>query len=173
VIVPLSEQRGLAGAVGADHADDAAGRQLEGEVVDQEFVAEAFCQALEIDHVLTEPLGDRNRDLRGLGLLLAGLLQQFFVALVARLGFGLARLRRGRDPFLFALQGALVGDILAAFLRHALLLLRQPGGVVALVGNALAAVELENPRGDVVEEVAVMGDDQNGAGIVSQMAFQP
>src|SRR6202011_2985108 len=29
-----AEQRGLAGAVGADHADNAAGRQLEGEVVD-------------------------------------------------------------------------------------------------------------------------------------------
>src|SRR3954471_16870454 len=28
------EQRGLAGAVGADHADDAARRQLEGEILD-------------------------------------------------------------------------------------------------------------------------------------------
>jgi hypothetical protein len=34
-------------------------------------------------------------------------------------------------------------------------------------------VELENPAGDVVEEVAIVGDDQNGAGIVAQMAFQP
>ena len=60
-----------------------------------------------------------------------------------------------------------------AFLRQPLLLLRQPFGVIALVGNALAAVELENPGGHVVEEVAVMGDDQDGARIVAQMAFQP
>ncbi len=34
-------------------------------------------------------------------------------------------------------------------------------------------VELEDPAGDVVEEVAVVGDDQDGAGIIAQMAFQP
>src|SRR6202051_346549 len=45
------EQRGLAGAVGTDHADDAARRQLEGEVVDQQIVAISLGQALEVDHV--------------------------------------------------------------------------------------------------------------------------
>ena len=34
-------------------------------------------------------------------------------------------------------------------------------------------IELEDPAGDVVEEVAVVGDDQNGARIIAQMAFQP
>ena len=34
-------------------------------------------------------------------------------------------------------------------------------------------VELENPAGDVVEEVAVVGDDQYGARIIAQVAFQP
>ena len=34
-------------------------------------------------------------------------------------------------------------------------------------------VELENPPGNVVEEVAVVGDDQDGARIFAQMAFQP
>ena len=158
---------------GADHADDAARRQLEGEIVDQQAVAIALGQALEIDHVLAEPLGDGNGDLRGLGLLLARELQQILVALVARLGLGLARLRRGRDPLLLAGQRLLMRGVLAAFLLEPLLLLHQPGRIVALVGNALAAVELENPARDVVEEVAVMGDDQDRAGIVAQMAFEP
>ena len=69
-----AEQRGLAGAVRPDDADDAARRQLEGEIVDQEIVAEALAQVVEVDDVLAEPLGDRDDDLRGLGLLLAGLL---------------------------------------------------------------------------------------------------
>src|ERR1700740_272320 len=43
-----AEQRGLAGAVGADHADNAAGRQLEGEVLDQPAIAEALAEAFEI-----------------------------------------------------------------------------------------------------------------------------
>ncbi len=66
-----AEQRGLAGAVRADDADDAAGRQFEGEVVDQQIVAEALGEVVEVDHVLAEPLGHRNGDLRDLVLTLA------------------------------------------------------------------------------------------------------
>jgi len=39
-----------------------------------------------------------------------------------------------------------------------LLLLAQPARVVAFPGNALAAIELEDPAGDVVEEVAIVSD---------------
>jgi hypothetical protein len=46
-----AEQRGLAGAVRADDADDAAGRQLERQVLDQQPVAEALVQALGLDDV--------------------------------------------------------------------------------------------------------------------------
>ncbi len=49
------------------------------------------------------------------------------------------------------------------FLLQPGLLLLQPGGVVALPGDALAAVELQDPAGDVVEEVAVVGDGDDGA----------
>ena len=52
-----AEQRRLAGAVRPDDADDAAGRQLEGQIVDQKIVAKAFAQVLEVDDVLPEPLG--------------------------------------------------------------------------------------------------------------------
>ena len=133
----------------------------------------ALGEPLEVDDVLPEPLGHRNDDLRGLGGLLRGLLHQFLVALIARLGLRLPRARGGRDPFLLARERALARLLLAAFLREPLLLLREPGRVVALIGNAAAAIELEDPAGDVVEEVAVVGDDQDGAGIVAQMAFQP
>src|SRR3712207_6850297 len=51
---------------------------------------------------------------------LAGLLEQFLVALVARLGLGLACLRRGRHPFLLAGQRLLVRGILASLLFQAL-----------------------------------------------------
>src|SRR4051794_6519204 len=138
-----AEQRGLAGAVRTDHPDDAAGRQLEGEIVDQEPVAKALVEAFEIDDVLAEALGDGDDDLRGLALLLARLLEQVLVAMVARLGLGLAGLWRGPDPLLFARQVALMRCILTALLLQPLLLLLQPGRIIALVRNALAAVELE------------------------------
>ena len=122
---------------------------------------------LEVDDVLAEPLGDRDDDLRALRLLLAGLFQQFLVALVTRLGFGLPRARRCGDPFLLAGERALVRFLLAAFLLQPLALLPEPGRIISLIGNAVAAIELENPAGDVVEEIAVVGDDQDGARIVA------
>src|SRR3954468_6786642 len=168
-----AEQRGLARYVRTNHADDAARWQLEGEVVDQQVVAERLGETLEIDHVLTEPLGHRDDDLRGLGGLLRSLLHQLLVALIAGLGLRLPRARGGRDPFLLARERALARFFLAALLREPLLLLRKPGRIVALIGNTAAAIELEDPAGDVVEEVAVVGDDQDGAGIIAQVAFEP
>jgi len=63
--------------------------------------------------------------------------------------------------------------LLAALLGETLLLLPKPRRIIALVGNAVAAVEFENPAGDVVEKVAVVGDDQDRARIIAQMAFEP
>src|SRR5690606_6613450 len=97
--------------------------------------------------ILSESLGHRNDDLRRRGLLLRRLRKQFLVALVTRLGFGLAGLGRRRNPFLFGRERALPRFLLAAFLFQALLLLAKPRGVIALIGNALAAIELEDPAG--------------------------
>ena len=43
-----------------------------------------------------------------------------------------------------------------------LLLLLQPGGVIAFPGNAGAAVEFKDPLRGVVQEVAIVGDDDQG-----------
>ena len=80
---------------------------------------------------------------------------------------------RGRNPLALARDRPLASVVFAAFLLEALGLGFQIGGVVAFVGNAAAAVELENPAGDIVEEVAVVGDDQHGALVGAQVLFQP
>ena len=53
------------------------------------------------------------------------------------------------------------------------LLLLQPRGIVALPGNPLAPVQFENPLGDVVEEIAVVGDENDGARVFRQVPFEP
>src|SRR5262245_22352602 len=111
-----AEQRGLAGAVRADHADDAAGRQLEGEIVDQQVVAETLLEVLEVDDVLPEPLGYRDDDLRGLRLLVGSLRQQVLVALVARFRLRLPGARARRNPLLLARQSPLMRGLLAPLL---------------------------------------------------------
>jgi hypothetical protein len=61
-------------------------------------------------------------------------------------------------PFQLAGKRALAGAFFLALLLQPLGCFCTSQGVVALVGNALAAVELQDPAGDVVEEVAVVGD---------------
>ena len=63
------EQRRLAGAVRADDADDAAARQREVDVVDQQQVAVALAQAARFDDDVAEPRAGRDVDLDLLDLL--------------------------------------------------------------------------------------------------------
>jgi hypothetical protein len=122
---------------------------------------------------LAEPLRHRDDDLGGLRAAVGGFLQQFLVALIARLGFCLPGARARRNPFALAIERAPVGLVLAALLHEPFLLLLEPGGVIALVGNAAPAVELEDPAGHMIEEVAIMGDDEDRARIFVQVAFEP
>ena len=63
--------------------------------------------------------------------------------------------------------------VLLALDGEALLLLLQVGGVVALVGERAAAVELEDPLRDVVQEVPVVGHREHGARVLRQVLLQP
>ena len=71
------------------------------------------------------------------------------------------------------LERALLGLLLPLLDLEALGLLLQPARVVALVGHALAAIELQRPFGDVVEEVAVVRHQHDAAGILLEIALEP
>src|SRR5439155_926184 len=77
------------------------------------------------------------------------------VRLQPRLGLRLACARRHLDPRELARERALSRHVRFLLLREALLLLVEPGGIVPLPGDPVAAIELEDPAGRVVEEVAV------------------
>ena len=53
------------------------------------------------------------------------------------------------------------------------LLLLEPRRVVALERDAAPAVELEDPAGDVVEEVPVVGDGHDRARVLLQEPLEP
>src|SRR5579864_1663024 len=168
-----AKQRGLAGAVGADDADDAAARQAEAQVVDQQPLAIALAQPLGRDHQIAEPLARRNVDLIGLVALLELARGELLVTLQPRLALRASRLRVLPHPFQLMRQRAPQRLLLALLEREALLLLLEPGGVVTVPGNAVAAVQLENPLGHVVEEVAVVRHGDDGARILLEIALEP
>ena len=52
-------------------------------------------------------------------------------------------------------------------------LLFEPAGIVPLIRDAAATVELEDPAGDVVEEIAVVRHGDDGALVVGEEALEP
>src|SRR5690606_9962646 len=142
--------RGLAGAVGADDADDGAARDIERQVVDQHAVAVALLEVLRLDDQLAQARARRDVDLARFVARLVFLRLQLLEAGQARLAFGLTALRVGAHPFQFFLDGTLARGLRLLFLGEALFLLFQPARIIALERNAAAAVEFEDPAGDVV-----------------------
>ena len=77
------------------------------------------------------------------------------------------------NPLQLALQGLLPLGLALLLLLQAVLLLLEPGGVVAFPRDADAVIEFQNPAGDVVQEVAVVGDGDHRARILLEMVLQP
>ena len=151
---------------------------LRGSVNDRSLIRvpalEALVEVVDLDHDAAQPRPRRDLDL--LEVELAGLLRlgrHLLVALQPRLALGLPGLGAGANPGQFLLQPLLQLGVLAALHRDALGLLLQVGRVVALVGVRAAAVELEDPLGDVVQEVPVVGDGQDRALVLGQVLFEP
>ena len=59
------------------------------------------------------------------------------------------------------------------FEADALLFLFKPRRIISFIRNSVAAVEFENPACNVIEEVAVVGDGDDGAFVVAQVMFEP
>ena len=115
--------------------------------------------------------GDVDLDLVELDVAVLG--DQLLVAGQAGLGLGPFALRVGPDPFELGGDRALAALFRALFLSQADLLLLEPARVVPLVGDPLAAVELEDPAGHVVQEVAVVGDGDDCSLVLAQVLLQP
>ena len=88
-------------------------------------------------------------------------------------GLGLPGLWAHADPFQLPLKGFLTFGFGFFLIFEPLLFLLQPGGIIAFPGDALTPVQLQNPAGDIVEKISVMGDSDDGSGIILKMVFQP
>ena len=168
-----AEQRRLAGAVRADDADDAAGRQAERQVLEQHAVAERLADLVGLDDEIAEPRARRNVDLVRLVARLEFLRRELLEAREARLRFRAPRAGIRANPLELGLDRALPRDFLLFLEREALVLLLEPRAVVALPRNAVAAIELEDPARDVVEEIAVVRDRDDRARKFLEETLEP
>ena len=150
-----------------------AGGQREREVLDQQPVAEALADAVGLDHLVAEARPRRDVDLDRVELDVALLGEQALVVVQARLGLRAPALRVLAHPLELGGDRALARGLLALLLLQALLLLLEPARVVALERQAGAAVELEDPARDVVEEVAIVGDRDDRALVLLEVLLEP
>ena len=101
------------------------------------------------------------------------LVEQLFVGGEARLALGLTRAGRGAHPLELLLELALARALLLLLDREPRALLLEPAGVVALERVTAPAIELENPLGDVVQEVAIVRDRDDRARVLVQEVLEP
>ena len=151
----------------------APGGSAKAQVLDQEPLAVALPQMLGLDHELARARARRDDDLGLVGGALAALGEERLVGADAGLALGLARARALADPLELAGKLALAPGLLFPLELEALLLLLEPGRVVALERDAAPAVELEDPAGGVVEEIAVVGDRDHGPVVLGEEALEP
>ena len=167
------EQGGLARAVRADNAHDACRRQDEAEVLEEKFVSVGLANIMEFNDFIAKMRAVGDIDFQ-VGFLLFHI-GRGHLLVSAQTGFllGLAGLRGHPDPFQLAFQGLAPLALLLLFHGKAFGLLVQPGGIIPLPGNALAAVQFQDPAGHVVQEVTVMRNGNHRTLILLQMGFQP
>ena len=123
---------------------------------------------------VAEPRARRDVDLVRLAARLdAALGDELLVGREAGLALGLPRARRHAHPLELALERALARALGLLLDLEPRLLLLEPRGVVALPRDARAAVELEDPARDVVEEVAVVRDGDDRARELLEELLEP
>src|SRR2546430_2570315 len=167
------EERRLAGAVRADDPDDAAARQREAEIVEEQLVAVRLADALRLHDDVAETRARRDEDLELAFAKLRVFGEKTLVCLDAGLALRLARARRRPNPLELARERSLPGRFLLLLVGEALALLLEPRAAVALGRDGRARVELPDPAGYVVQEVAVMGDRHHAAGVLVEVTLEP
>src|SRR4029079_7990883 len=148
-------------------------RQRERQVLEQHAVAVSLRDLVRLDHEVPEPRGRRDGDLVRLATGLELLRRELVEARETRFRFRAPRAGIRAHPLELRLDRALARGLLLLLDLEPLLFLLEPRAVVALPRDAVAAIELEDPTRDVVEEVAVVGHRDHGAGEGFQEPLEP
>ena len=127
-----------------------------------------------LQNLVAQTRAHRNANVGPVELLAcAGLGLHLLVAGQTGLVLGLTGLRRAAHPLELGLHALGELGIAVALSLDTGGLGLQIRGVVALVGIEVTAVDLADPLGDVVQEVAVVRDGQNGTLVVVQEVLEP
>ena len=167
------EERRLAESVATDNTEAFPGCEIEIHVLKECAAAQLHTHVAQFNDAIRElrRRGDNQLDVElRLRRFLRGHLEITFHA-VDR--FRPARARRFSHPLQFPFQKLLPLMFLRLLDRLALRAREQVIGVVAVVADELAARQLDDPRRHPIEKIAIVCDEQTGAGITREKVLQP
>ncbi len=169
------EECRLPSAVGSDDTDDATRRQEERQILDEQAIIEALGEMARVHDDVAEARSRRDHNLEAVRAPLRGfgLGHEFVKGTHAGLALTLTSSRGHSNPVEFSFERALTCFVRLLFGGEACLLLLQPRGVVALPRNTVTTIQFQDPRRGVVQEVAIVGDRDHGAGVVLEEALKP
>src|SRR5215203_229218 len=168
-----TEERSFAGAVRTDHTDYTAGRKREFQLLKKQFVVITFGHAVRLDNNISEPRAGWNKDLEFVAAFLGFGRDHLLVIVDTRLRFRMTSFRRHPYPFKLALECLCAFIFGLLFLRETILFLLEPRRVIPFPRNSFTAIKLEDPTRDVVEEVSIVRDRDDGALVLLQMLLKP
>src|SRR5262249_25716075 len=145
----------------------------ERQALEEQPVAVTLGEYLDLDDNVAEPRARRDVDLDAVELYLLLLGVELLVGGEPGLRLRVARLRAHAHPLELARERAAPSCLVLPLGGEPSLLLVEPRRVVALERDAAAAIELEDPPGDVVEEVAVVRDGHDRALVLGEEALEP
>ena len=167
------EERRLAESVATDNTEAFPGCEIEIHVLKECAAAQLHTHVAQFDDAIRElrRRGDNQLDVElRLRRFLRGHLEITFHA-VHR--FRPARAGRFSHPLQFPFQKLLPLMFLRLLDRLSLRAREQVIGVVAVVAGELAARQLDDPRRHPIEKIAIVCDEQTGAGITREKVLQP
>ncbi len=175
-----AEERGLAGAVKAEQSEASAGSEREGEVAEKRPAAEGLGDAVDGDEALGAAVGGGEIDLGGAfggaRFEVAQFAHEAAGVVDAGLGFAGARLGAAAQPFHLARHAVGERFLAVGLGEEELLLLLEEMAVAAFDAEdavGLGAIDLRHIVDHVVEEVAVVADDDAGEGGVGEELLEP
>ena len=169
------EQRGFACAVGSEQADFVPAQNRCREVVHDFPVAKTLGHMRQLGDQFAADCAAVHIHIHAANHFAACLTggAQIVQPHDARSRPGAAGLHAFADPDLFLRQQLVRACIDHRLLRQLLFFLQQVGREVARVGQQLAAIQLDDAGGHVVQKRAIVGDGDDAALEVDQQALQP